>query len=262
MERRDSIVRFAVPIYLTNKKESDSPVVIDMDYNGKLLSLMKLGLSHVNKDAFDKLYLQNKQKLFATSTYFLQARFAHNSIYLNRKGKLVLYFTAYDKTLGLNFYNAFAWLRIQSDKAKRHLTRPLTFGSDYNAEVGKIYLINETPVLKSKQLFKANSPIVIQNENKRFVSCTDDSNLDEYNKAIRFSTLKKVDKYPELKDYVSDLVFKPVKTRKTVRKMFGNNIESTVGMFELTGNPKLLTYLEQVGLGINTGTFNGMITAI
>lgn len=37
-------------------------------------------------------------------------------------------------------------------------------------------------------------------------------------------------------------------------------VECTVGTFMLKGNPALLTFLENTGLGEKTGTFSGMIS--
>lgn len=56
--------------------------------------------------------------------------------------------------------------------------------------------------------------------------------------------------------------FKAINMKKVVRKEFNTYIEGTTGVIQLSGNPKLLNYLQKSGLGIKTGSFNGMIVAI
>ena len=73
-------MKFTIPIYLTNRKDSDTSVMIDMDYNGKLLSLIKLVLSNTNKELFDKLYNRNTIKQFVTSVSFPNAKFINKHI--------------------------------------------------------------------------------------------------------------------------------------------------------------------------------------
>ena len=63
-------MRFGIPITLMQRDHSNKPVIIDIDYQRRLLSIMKLVLSHTNPQLFDQLYKTPTQKVFATNAYF------------------------------------------------------------------------------------------------------------------------------------------------------------------------------------------------
>ena len=255
-------MKLALPIELINKKDSTKVAEIKMDYAGSLLSLMKLGLSKTDPELFHELYDQHTLKHFATSVYFPSARFNHDKITLSRENKLVLYFSTSNLKLVTAFYNAFTYLHLQSQKARKHLVKPIMFDDKYIADVWKPYRVKDQKITKSEQLFKTVSPIVIEDGSKCFLSCTDQSNLDEYNRALRYAINAKVKSNPELAGLVDSFKFEPISTKKTVKREFNMCVEATLGMFKLTGDPELLNYLQENGLGIKTGTFNGMIVAI
>ena len=109
------------------------------------------------------------------------------------------------------------------------------------------------------------SPIVVRDNNGRFISCptnTTEQEIIKFNEALRRNTFNKLKDSPMLASTVEELRFKPLKMRKTVRKSFGLNIECTKGIFELEGNPTLLNYIHSSGLGEKTGSFSGMISLI
>lgn len=255
-------MKLALPIELINKKDSTKAAEIKMNYAGSLLSLMKLGLSKTNSELFHELYDTNAMKHFVTSVYFPSAKFGRDKITLNRENKLVLYFSTSDLKLATAFYNTFAYLHLQSQKARKHLAKPIMFDNKYIADVWKPYRVKDQKITKSEQLFKTVSPIIVENNNKRFLSCTDQSNLDEYNRALRYAINAKVKNNPELAGLVDSFKFEPISTKKTVKREFNMFVEATVGIFKLTSAPELLNYLQENGLGIKTGTFNGMIVAI
>lgn len=255
-------MKLALPIELINKKDSTKVAEIKTDYDAPLLSLVKYGLSKTNPELFHELYDTNAMKHFATSVYFSSARFNHDKITLSRENKLVLYFSTSNLKLATAFYNAFAYLHLQSQKARKHLAKPIMFDNKYIADVWKPYRVKDQKITKSEQLFKTVSPIIVENNNKRFLSCTDQSNLDEYNRALCCAINAKVKSNSELAGLVDSFKFEPISTKKTVKREFNMFVEATVGIFKLTGDPKLLNYLQENGLGIKTGTFNGMIVAI
>lgn len=255
-------MKFTIPIYLTNRKDSDASVMIDMDYNGKLLSLIKLGLSNTNKELFDKLYNRNTVKQFVTSVSFPNAKFINKHIILNREGKMVLCFSSYDEKLALNFYNAFAWLKIQSGKAKEKVGKPLLFGSEYIANIGTIHREIDTPITSNKQVFKIVSPIIVRNRNNHYVSYIHVKKSEQYTQLLKQALEYKLQDYPEILQFMDTFDFKAINMKKVVRKEFSTYVEGTTGVIQLSGNPRLLNYLQESGLGIKTGSFNGMIVAI
>lgn len=252
-------MRFGIPIVLKYKNSSNNPITIDIDYDAKLLSLIKLGISKTNPVLFKELYEKPTQKLFATSVYFPGAKFSKDNITLNQEGKLILFFSVADVNLGLNFYNAFIYLHhLQSNEN----SKPLTFGPDLVAEVWKLYSIEIPSITKDQMMFRTMSPLIIRNDEGRFISCERESDIEAFNKALIRNTITKLANHPELVPYAKKLKFIPVRTRKTIRKSYGMMIEATKGTFELVGNPALLLFLYSNGLGEKTGSFSGMISTI
>ena len=257
--RKATHMRFGIPIILKHKNPSNDPITINIDYDAKLLSLIKLGISKTNPSVFKELYEKPTQKLFATSVYFPEATFLKDKIVLNQEGKLILFFLVVDVGLGLSFYNAFIYLHhLQLNKNSKHLT----FGPDLVAEVWKLYSIEVPSITKDQVMFKTMSPIILRNDEGRFISCEKESDIEDFNKALIRNTITKLAAHPELVHYAQKLKFIPVRTRKTIRKSYGMMIEATKGTFELIGNPALLSFLLECGIGEKTGSFSGMMSVI
>lgn len=253
-------MKFAVPICLIDHQNDNH--TINMDYAGSLLSLIKYGLSKTDPNLFHQLYETNTLKNFTTSVYFPNAKFKKDKIQLNQENKLIVYFSTSDTKLALAYYNAFTYLHIISKKSLKNLCDPIMFDDHYIVDVFKLYQVSDQPIKQESQFFKTVSPIVIKNDHKRFISCVDESNLDEYNNALKYAIKKKVKLRSDLQALVDTFKFEPIQTKKTIKREFNLYIEATVGIFKVTADPKLLNYLQANGLGIKTGTFNGMIIAI
>ena len=250
-------MRFGVPIVLKHRDLSNSPVSISINYDAPLLSLMKLGLYKTNLDLFKKLYEAPTQKLFATSVYFPGAKFTKDKIILGKENKLVLFFSTDDLNLGMSFYNAFIYLHHVSKTSTA-----LTFGPDLTAEVWKLYLVNVPKITQNKVLFKTMSPIVLRDPNNKFLVCTNKDDMQKFNEVLVQNTIGKLTNHPELLAYAKELKFIPIHTKHTIRKEYNLAINATRGLFILQGNPVLLNFLQNAGLGSKTGSFAGMITAI
>lgn len=252
-------MRFGIPIYLHSKNPSEkTEIKIDIDYDAYVLSLIKTGLSAENPSLFKELFEKPTQKCYATSVFFPNATFTKDSIILNREGEMKLYFSTANTNIGINFYNAFIYLN--------HLdVSTLPFGHEYLADVKKLYTIELPKITQNRAIFRTMSPIVVRDNNGRFISCptnTTEQEIIKFNEALRRNTFNKLKDSPMLASTVEELRFKPLKMRKTVRKSFGLNIECTKGIFELEGNPTLLNYIHSSGLGEKTGSFSGMISLI
>lgn len=251
-------MKFGIPITVQNKNNSKKPVFIDINYDGHFISLIKLGLSSVNPDLFEALYHTTKPKQFTTALYFPKANFSKDEIKLNENGQVTMYFSVSDskRNLIFNFYNAFAWLHHQSIK------KPLEYDGAHTAVFGRIFKVKDTPITLDYQIFKTVSPVVAQNAKHRFISCTDDSNVDEYAKALQSALRFRYSNEKNVLKLVDTLKFEPLATRKVVIKQFKIYVEATVGMFKLEADPKLLNLIQQGGLGSRTGEFCGMVRAI
>lgn len=251
-------MKFGIPVIIQNKNKGEEPVSININYDGHFISLIKLGLSSVNPELFEALYHTTKPKQFTTALYFPRAKFSKNTIELNEKGEATMYFSVPNdkRNLIFNFYNAFAWLHKESIK------RPLEYDSTHIAIFGRIFKVKDTLITLDYQIFKTVSPVVAQNAKHRFISCTDDSNVDEYTESLKSSLRFRYANEKNVLKMVDTLKFEPLETRKVVIKQFKIFVEATVGMFKLEADPRLLNLIQQGGLGSRTGEFCGMIRSI
>lgn len=249
-------MRFGVPICILPKNKEKAKIKINIDYDAYILSLIKTGLSAENQTLFKELFEKPTPKLYSTSVFFPNATFTKDSIILDKSGEMKLYFSTSNTNLAINFYNSFIYLNhLDAEK--------LPFGHEYLADVKKLYTIELPTITKDRVIFKTMSPIVVRNDDGRFISCPSDSTEEEiakFNDALRRNTFNKLSDNEQLASTVKDLKFRPLRMRKTVRKSFGLNIECTKGIFELEGNPTLLNFVQESGLGEKTGTFSGMIS--
>ena len=249
-------MRFGIPIHLLPKNSEEKEIKINIDYDAYILSLIKTGLSTENPALFKELFGKPTQKNYSTSVFFPNATFTKDNIVLDKNGEMKLYFSTANTNLAINFYNSFVYLdHLDAEK--------LPFGHSYLADVKKLYTVELPKLTQDRFILKTMSPIVIRNDEGRFISCPNDSTeegLAEFNDALRRNTFNKLRDNESLASTVKGLKFKPIKMRKTVRKSFGLNIECTKGIFELEGNPTLLNFIQESGLGEKTGTFSGMIS--
>ena len=212
-------MRYRLPILLMLKDQSKEPL-LDISYQAKMLSLVKRGLSGTNPELFHKMYDENVQKNFST---------------------------AYNK-LALEFYNAFIWLNHQG---------VFSFDKNLNCKIGKLSIVNEPVILTEKVLIKTMSPLVVRDDNGRFLSCITDDDVNDYNSALKHITSMKLSG-SNLCNLVDGLVISPIRTKKTVIKPFDIFIEVTTGIFEINGNPTLIDRMIKEGIGEKCGSFAGL----
>lgn len=252
-------MRFGIPIYIQEKEvNKKSKIEIPIDYDAYVLSLIKTGLSATNPNLFKEMFAKPTQKCYSTSLFFPNATFNKDSVVLNEHGEMKLFFSTENTNLAINYYNAFIHLNhLDAEK--------LPFGHRYFADVRKLYTVRILKITENKVVFKTMSTIVLRNDDGRFISCpsnADEGKIAEFNKSLRRNTFNKLLSDTQLTSTVKTLTFKPIQDRKTVRKSFGLNIECTKGIFELTGDPILLNYIQESGLGEKTGTFSGMVSLV
>ena len=115
-------------------------------------------------------------------------------------------------------------------------------------------------VKNNKAIIKMNSPLVIRNHNKEtnsdyYYSCSHRNFTEEALKVI-INQLKREGFRGEYLDGVQIL---PIKCRKVVIKHYDCFIEASVGIFILEGNPAVLNYLIQAGIGSRKSEGFGMM---
>lgn len=279
-------MRFRIPIKLipeNNLENNMTRITIPINYDAMLLHLIKAGLNEFDPKLFKRLYPENTntEKIYSTSVYFPKAKFTKNTIILNKDAEIKLFLSVENMELGLKFYNIFMKMNLfklsneDSHKKKyKELFSVTVNGQNLIANFYEPQLINVKPITQNKVMFKTMSPLVLRDRNEdsekiHFISCSTDNVVDlaNYNRALRNNVFRKLlyvpeAKHPELELLVSGLTLIPIHMKKVVRKSYDIKIEATKGIFWLRGDPALLTFLESIGLGEYTGSFNGMISRV
>lgn len=244
-------MKLCMPLYLTAKEEGKS-AILDVSYQASMLSLIKRGLSKSNPELFGRLYKHNTMKNFAMSVYFPHATFMGKKIILGQDKNAELFFTSNDLNMSLNYFNAFQKL-AQLGK--------FTFNADLDVTVGRTDEVIVPTIKSSGAIFQTMSPLVVRNADKRFVSCSGKSATPEFEQALK-AVIKTHLSNQEFEPLVDEMLFIPIKMKKTVMQPFGEYVEASTGMFELIASPTLLNELLNNGIGTKKGSFAGMIRLV
>jgi len=216
-----------------------SETKLKADIRTNLISFFKKSLTEYQDGALYETYFTpaaNKSYTFAPVMY--GARFDKDDVDIPMK-RIELIWSTGNLTAGIDFYNAFY-----------HQQR-----KDFLLPVGNVMRLNKI-ILEHEQ--KINSKCI----NIRFLSplCLrihhKATNKDAYLSSERegFQQLCKEIVSYQVKDVLPDyfmdsFAIVPIQAKKTVIPFHGGKIEASTGKFRLEGEPELLSFLYQFGIG-------------
>jgi CRISPR-associated endoribonuclease Cas6 len=212
--------------------------LLDADYRPTIVSYIKNALSQDNPVLYHALYGEGAtQKLFAFAPYLPAPVFNGDTIKID-KLNLEILFTTSDYPTFINLYNAFLKQRFKP--------YPLKFNNMLTLK--SIVMIRERVIEKDTALIKMLSPLVVRRHDKR-------SNQDQYfvfdqpdfESAWR-DTLKPLLAAVATPDDIQVLTLAPLQCKKVVVRVFGQNIDTTIGTLQLNGKRSLLNYLLSMGI--------------
>lgn len=151
------------------------------------------------------------------------------------------------------------------------------FNDDIIIEMGRTYMLNEAKISSGEAVFKTDSPILLEDKDGKPILPFEDSSArslqpsafqDHFN-AIHTRILKDV----RGEGLHKDLVFTPINLKKQVvkhtlkgfREKTGRpymTLTSFQGTFKLSGDPRDLQALYEVGIGLRTGQGFGMVEVV
>ena len=217
------------------------------------ISFLKNCLSKSGDGKFYKKYFEGTlAKDYTFSMILPNPIFRDNSIAIDKKS-LKMMFSADDrKKTGLIFFQAF----IQA-KGKEF---PLPDGNAIKLE--KIIQIPEKLITSDRVVFRTTvgGGFVIRSHNKetnkdRFYSFKDEGFSSQMKEVLKYQAVN-----AGFKEEDGEKVeFEPIRCRKVLVKQYGILVDCTCGVFELHGNPELLQYFYQAGLGSKHSMGYGML---
>lgn len=211
--------------------------IIPMQYRRSILSFIKKSLEDYSEDEYKKFYNQrdNIMKPFCFSVFFKDSQFQGENIIVHAKTMEVNFSTS-DYNAGIVLYNAF--------KHKKNIK----FSLHQNSMILKnLILLPEKEIKEEQVIIKFLSPLVVRNRQEKkdyYYSYEQDEFLDTLKLNIKIQL--QISDLPE--DIVENLKLEPIKAKKVIVKFYEKKMETSIGVFQLSGNPELLNYLYKTGM--------------
>ncbi len=110
-----------------------------------------------------------------------------------------------------------------------------------------LILLPEKEIKEEQVIIKFLSPLVVRNRQEKkdyYYSYEQDEFLDTLKLNIKIQL--QISDLPE--DIVENLKLEPIKAKKVIVKFYEKKMETSIGVFQLSGNPELLNYLYKTGM--------------
>lgn len=239
--------------YLTLEIEKSN---FPLDYRRVVLSYIKNAVSKCNDGKYyDKYFKDTIQKDYCFSVVLPKPKFNKDKILLDGNEIKILFSTDDKLKTGLILFSAFI-----AQKNKR-----FPIPDNNSITLKKITQQKENLITNSKVIFKTTkgSGLCVRDHNKETNKDThyvfSDEKFEERLKVV----LKKQAIEAGFSEYEAENIkFKPIQCKKVVAKHYNIYIDTTIGMFEMEANNRLLQYFYDAGLGSRKSAGFGMVDLI
>lgn len=220
---------------------------LPQDLDRLLVSFLKASVQNYSHDLFDVLYDKQRSiiKPYTFSTYLPNAKFVEDRILLGQPG-FCMYFSDADLGQMIQFFNAFRLMKMKK--------YPMAGNS---MQLTSVMLQKRKEITDSEVIIKMSSSLIVRRHQQ-------EDNSDQY------YTFDQPGFGETLKENVEIFVQKlglqvptdtfsivPLKGKKVVAKVFGRPVDTSVGVYKLTGSPELLNLLYLAGLGVRRSSGHG-----
>ena len=229
--------------YLTFELEKSS---LPKDYRRIILSYIKKSLTEILDGRYYSQYFKdNIQKDFCFSLKLPKAKFTKDEIILEDNSIKVLFTSDDRQKTGLLLQQAF-----MKQKNKKFLIT-----NQNSITLKQIHQQREQKITSSKVIFKTYG-LCIRDHNKETNKYNHYVYSDEkFNEQLKVVLKNQISQTGFSKDIVDSIKFSPINCKKVLVKHYDTYVDTTVGSFLLEGNPLLLQYLYDVGMGSRNTMF-------
>ena len=229
--------------YLTFELEKSS---LPKDYRRIILSYIKKSLTEILDGRYYSQYFKdNIQKDFCFSLKLPKAKFTKDEIILEDNSIKVLFTSDDRQKTGLLLQQAF-----MKQKNKKFLIT-----NQNSITLKQIHRQREQKITSSKVIFKTYG-LCIRDHNKETNKDNHYVYSDEkFNEQLKVVLKNQISQTGFSKDIVDSIKFSPINCKKVLVKHYDTYVDTTVGSFLLEGNPLLLQYLYDVGMGSRNTMF-------
>lgn len=237
-------MRFKFLFTLANEK-------FPIQYRKSIMSFIKMSLENYSEEEFNKLYHAKDpiMKPYTFAVFFKNPKFEEDFILLQDK-KVELNFSIQDYNIAINIYNSF----------NHQLHKAFPLNQNYMT-LQKISIVPEKQIKTDEIVVKFMSPLVVREHNN-------ETKKDYYYsfKHEKFEEMLKINIKEEIKNtdipekLVDTFSIEAVNAKKAVIKFYEKQIETSLGVYKLKGNPELLDYLYKAGIGSKRSSGFGMFS--
>lgn len=223
---------------------------LSLDYRPAVMSLFKHSLTvYDNGKHFSTYYDVGKDKPFTFAVGIPNSKFTKEKIVVPNK-KINITFSTGDIGTGIVFFNS---LSMQKNK-------PYPLAYENEMIIKNILIEKEVPIIGDTIDIMFKAPLCVREHNR-------ENNKDiyySYEKEGFYLALNKVLEFQIANSnilptsIIEGFSIMPVQCKKTVVRHHSQFLEVTVGVFSLTGNIALLSYLYTNGIGSRTSAGFGL----
>lgn len=224
---------------------------LPIQYRECVLSFIKLSLAEYDVNYFKKFY-NNKDNIikpYTFSVFFKSPEFKEDEIIINNK-KLDINLSIADYEASIILYNAF-----NHQKNKK-------FSLNKNSWTLKnISMLMEKKIDSNEIIIKFMSPLVVrsrQNQKDFYYSFEHKEFLD----ILKINIKEQLSITNFLENIIDTFSLEPAKAKKVIVKFYEKKMETSVGIFKMSGDKELLQYLYEAGMGSRHSAGFGMFEIV
>lgn len=225
---------------------------VPVDYRPFVMSGFKGSLNTLYKNVFNEMYSKDniQAKSFTFSTYFQKSKMENGKIILPTK-RFKVTLSSYDYSTIMFLYNSMLLKLNKTFNIPMKSTVTLTGVN-----------IKDIPDIEKDEVkIQFLSPLLVRDksdEKEVYI----DYNATDFNDKLNVVVKNFIDTLSNVKFENEKIELVPIEPKRTVVKSMGLLFNSTYGTFTLKGDQKLLTYLQNSGIGSRRGEGFGMFRVI
>lgn len=225
IEQGEKSMRFKLYLTLENPE-------ISIQFRKSIISYLKFSLSQYNEEYFKRFYNEkdNIIKPYTFSTYIKRPQIQEDKFIIEDR-KIELNISVADYETAIILYNSFNKQRFKK------------FALNNNSwTLQKIEMMMEKEILSDEITIKFQSPLCVRNrkDQKDYYYSFNHKEFEEILK-INIKEQLKITNLPA--EIVNSFKIEPINAKKVIIKFYEKQIECSTGVFKISGDKELLTYL-------------------
>lgn len=226
---------------------------IDIDYRRNILSWIKHSVEESNNELYLKLYGDKTpiKKIYTFAPVLVKPKFENDRVILKERN-LTIYFSAYNYIEFMDIINCFIKQKGKAFKIKNNIII-----------LQNIELLPEQTITENSINIKMLSPLIVRDHDKNTRRDMYYSFRHEnFAKTLKINISGQLENEGIDVNLLENFEIIPIEPKKTVVKVYEQQIECSLNTFKLIGDKLLLEYLYKAGMGSKKGLGFGMFKII